>query len=63
MNRHTTGDEIRALFTKLRKCIPGLVLRTSIIAGLPGEGEKEFDALCSFLREAKIERAGVFPFS
>ena len=63
MNRHTTGDEIRTLFTKLRERIPGLVLRTSIIAGLPGEGEKEFDELCSFLREAKIERAGVFPFS
>ena len=63
MNRHTTGDEIRALFAKLRARIPNLVLRTSLIAGLPGEGEAEFDALCAFLRETKIERAGVFPFS
>ena len=63
MNRHTTGDEIRALFAKLRARIPNLVLRTSLIAGLPGEGEAEFDALCAFLREAKIERVGVFPFS
>ncbi len=39
------------------------MLRTSIIAGLPGEGEKEFEELCGFLREEKIERAGVFPFS
>ena len=63
MNRHCTGDEIRALLQKLRERIPGLVLRTSIIAGLPGEGEKEFEELCDFLREEKIERAGVFPFS
>ena len=63
MNRHTTGDEIRVLFKKLRERIPGLVLRTSIIAGLPGEGGAEFEELCEFLREARIERAGVFPFS
>ena len=63
MNRRGTGDEIRALFAKLRARIPGLVLRTSLIAGLPGEGEAEFEELCAFLREARIERAGVFPFS
>ena len=63
MNRHGTGDEIRALFRTLRERIPGLVLRTSLITGLPGEGEEEFEELCSFLREARIERAGVFPFS
>ncbi len=63
MNRRGTGDEVRALFKKLRDKIPGVVLRTSIIAGLPGEGETEFEELCEFLREAKIERAGVFPFS
>jgi len=63
MNRRGDGDEIRALFKKLRERIPDLVLRTSLIAGLPGEGEAEFEELCGFLREAKIERAGVFPFS
>ena len=63
MNRKGTGDEIRALFKKLREKIPGLVLRTSLIAGLPGEGEAEFEELCGFLREARIERVGVFPFS
>ena len=63
MNRRGTGDEIRTLFAKLRDRLPGLVLRTSIIVGLPGEGEKEFEQLCEFLRWAKIERAGVFPFS
>ena len=63
MNRRGTGADIRALFAKLRERIPGLVLRTSLIAGLPGEGEAEFEELCSFLREARIERVGVFPFS
>lgn len=63
MNRRGTGEEIRALFTRLRQRLPGLVLRTSIIVGLPGETDEEFDELCEFLRWAKIERAGVFPFS
>lgn len=63
MNRRGTGDEIRVLFAKLRQRLPGLVLRTSIIVGLPGETDEEFEELCDFLRQAKIERAGVFPFS
>ncbi len=63
MNRRGTGDEIRELFSELRRRIPGLVIRTSLIAGLPGETEAEFEELCAFLREAKLERAGVFPFS
>lgn len=63
MNRRGTGDDIRKLFKELRERIPGVVLRTSLISGLPGEGYAEFEELCSFLREAKIERAGVFPFS
>lgn len=63
MNRRGTGDDIRALLKKLREKIPEVVIRTSLIVGLPGEGEDEFDELCGFLREAKIERAGVFVFS
>ena len=63
MNRRGTGEEIRSLFKTLRERIPDLVLRTSLIAGLPGEGEAEFGELCEFLREARIERVGVFPFS
>ena len=63
MNRRGTGEEIRSLFKALRERIPDLVLRTSLIAGLPGEGEAEFEELCEFLREARIERVGVFPFS
>ena len=63
MNRRDTKAELLALFEKLRARIPGLVLRTSLITGLPGEGEAELEELCVFLRETKIERAGVFPFS
>ena len=63
MNRHCTGDEIRALLQKLRARIPGLVIRTSLITGLPGEGEEEFQQLCEFLKEFKLERAGTFAFS
>ena len=55
--------DIRKLFTKLRREIPDVVLRTSVITGLPGEGEEEFDELCEFLSEMKIERAGVFAYS
>ena len=63
MNRRDTKEGITTLFHTLRERIPGLVLRTSLITGLPGEGPEEFDELCEFLREMKIERAGVFPFS
>ncbi|MBR5470747.1 MAG: 30S ribosomal protein S12 methylthiotransferase RimO [Oscillibacter sp.] len=63
MNRRDTKASLTELVEKLRDRIPGLVLRTSLIAGLPGEGEEEFEELCEFLREMQIERAGVFPFS
>jgi len=63
MNRRGSKAEILALLEKLRERIPGLVLRTSLITGLPGEGEAEFEELSDFLRQVKIERAGVFPYS
>ena len=63
MNRRGDGQFLRQLFTKLRSRIPGLVLRTSVITGLPGEGQAEFDELCEFLKEQKLERVGAFPFS
>ena len=63
MNRRGDGTYLRELFAKLRDRIPGLVLRTSVITGLPGEGEEEFAELCTFLREMKLERVGAFPFS
>ena len=63
MNRRGDGAFLRELFAKLRRNIPGLVLRTSVITGLPGEGEEEFRELCEFLKEQRLERVGAFPFS
>lgn len=63
MNRRGNGEYLKELFALLRAKIPGLVLRTSVITGLPGEGEEEFAELCAFLREMKLERVGAFPFS
>lgn len=63
MNRRGDGQFLRDLFAKLRARIPGLVLRTSVITGLPGEGEEEFTELCEFLKEQRLERVGAFPFS
>ena len=63
MHRPGDGEEFAALIENLRARIPGLVLRTSLIVGLPGETEEEFAELCSFLQETQIERVGVFEFS
>ena len=63
MNRRGNGQFLRDLFKKLRERIPGLVLRTSVVTGLPGEGEEEFAELCEFLKELRMERVGAFPFS
>ena len=63
MRRHNTRRELEALFDKLRAALPDLVVRTSLICGLPGEGEAEFEELCGFLREQKLQRVGVFQFS
>ena len=63
MNRRGDGAFLRELFAKLRSRIPGLVIRTSLITGLPGEGEEEFQELCEFLRELRLERVGAFAFS
>ena len=63
MNRRGDHDFLCQLFHKLRSRIPGLVIRTSVITGLPGEGEEEFTQLCEFLKEQKLERTGAFAFS
>ena len=63
MNRRGSGAFLRELFRKLREGIPGLVIRTSLITGLPGEGETEFQELLDFLSELRLERVGAFPFS
>lgn len=63
MNRRGDGAFLRQLFRKLREGIPGIVIRTSLITGLPGEGEEEFAELCDFLKEMRLERVGAFAFS
>ncbi len=63
MNRRGNSSYLRELFRKLRERIPGLVLRTSLITGLPGEDEAAFEELCAFLKEFRLERVGVFAYS
>lgn len=63
MNRKTTGAEIRALIKHLREEIPDIAIRTSLIAGFPGETEEEFYELCDFVKEMKFDRLGVFAYS
>ncbi len=63
MNRRGDREFLEQLFAKLRSRIPDLVVRTSLITGLPGEGEEEFEELCKFLREQRLERVGAFAFS
>lgn len=63
MHRRGNSQFLSELLTKLRARIPGVVLRTSLIVGLPGETDEEFEELCTFLRDARIERVGVFCYS
>ncbi|MBQ7801140.1 MAG: 30S ribosomal protein S12 methylthiotransferase RimO [Oscillospiraceae bacterium] len=63
MNRRGDKQLLEELFAKLRARVPGIVIRTSLITGLPGEGEEEFEELCKFLKEQRLERVGAFAFS
>ncbi len=63
MNRRGDQHYLKSLFAKLRREIPGILIRTSVITGLPGEREEEFEELCNFLKELRLERVGAFPFS
>jgi ribosomal protein S12 methylthiotransferase len=63
MGRRTGRREIEILIEKLRQRIPGLVLRTSLIVGFPGEAEEDFTELCEFVRQTGFERLGVFSYS
>lgn len=63
MNRRGDNAFLQELFGKLRSKVPGIVLRTSVITGLPGEGDEEFSELCDFLKKMRLERVGAFPFS
>lgn len=63
MNRRYSRSELESLIKKLRHEIKGVVIRTSIIVGLPGETEEDFEGLCAFVKKMKFERLGVFPYS
>ncbi|MEW5921066.1 MAG: 30S ribosomal protein S12 methylthiotransferase RimO [Bacillota bacterium] len=63
MGRGTTREQISALYEKIRRTIPGVVLRTTVMVGYPVEGEKEFTELLRFLREYPFERLGAFIYS
>lgn len=63
MNRKTDGVNIRNLIDKLRNEIPGVILRTTLIVGFPGETEDNFNELCSFIKNYKFDRLGAFAYS
>ena len=63
MHRHITGAATRELIRKFRERVPGVVLRTTMIVGHPGEGPEEFAELLDFVREARFERLGAFCYS
>ena len=63
MRRRVDGQWTRALIERLRSEVPGVVLRTTMIVGHPGEGEKEFGELLDFVKQARFERLGAFAYS
>ena len=63
MNRHSNGESIRSLITKLRKELPNVILRTTVMVGFPGETKEEFQELYDFLQEAKFDKLGAFMYS
>ena len=63
MHRHVTGAWTRELINKMREKVPGVVLRTTMIVGHPGEGKRDFNELLEFAKEARFERLGAFKYS
>ena len=63
MNRKSTGESIRNLITKLRKEIPGVVIRSTLMVGFPGETEEDFEELYEFVKWAKLDKLGCFAYS
>ena len=63
MNRPYTQRDIRLLIEKLRRAVPGVAIRTSFIVGFPGETEREFKELCSFVERYELDHVGVFTYS
>ena len=63
MNRPGNEETLLKTIADLRKNIPGVVLRTTLIVGFPGETEEEFEGLCNFVKAAKFDKLGVFCYS
>lgn len=63
MNRYDTREEVETLLAKLRKRIPGIVIRTTFIVGFPGETDADFEELKEFMEQQCFENAGVFAYS
>lgn len=63
MRRHISASETRGLLAEMRRRVPGLHLRTTLMVGFPGEGEAEFEELLEFVREQRFERMGAFAYS
>ncbi len=63
MGRESDGEQIRQLVAKIRKKLADVAIRTSLIVGFPGETEEQFEELCDFLKEAELDRVGVFAYS
>lgn len=63
MNRYDTREEVEMLLAKLRKRIPGIVIRTTFIVGFPGETDTDFEELKEFVEQQRFENAGVFAYS
>ena len=63
MNRRSNRAELLEVIGKLRREIPGITLRTTLIAGFPGETEEQFEDLCNFVKEVKFDRLGCFAYS
>jgi len=63
MMRHVTREETEALIKRIKDEVPGVVLRTTMLVGFPGETEADYEELKEFIEEMKFERLGVFPFS
>ena len=63
MHRHVDGAWTRELIRKMRERVPGVVLRTTMIVGHPGEGKRDFSELLEFAKEARFERLGAFKYS
>ena len=63
MRRHISHQETLDLLARLRREVPGIHIRTTLMVGFPGEGEEEFEELMDFVREARFERMGAFAYS